>query len=376
MAADVAGIRRGCVVAFGVAARTLGTESLVVVAETRATRRRRRRATRSRRRSPSSVAAPSACPPTSWCSCRRARCPRPRAARSGAPPRASCTRRARSGAATRLGAARRSCGWWLGAARATVRSAGARCAPRRLRRLSRARVRARWRSSSGRSVVLVPEPALRACARRGRAARSLVFAGRRAPVRAKGSSTCAAAGRSCSPQPRLVRGRARCCWPCCRATSCSWPRRRCSAGRSWAGSCAAPATSPSSAATPRRAWRRRRAWARRSPRGERVLLFPEGDVHRRRRACARSGWAPSRPRRSAACRWCRSRCAARARCCATAASFPRPGRFSLWVGAPIAPGGDGWRRCRALRDRVADAIAAHCGEPRLDLVVAGAPQDA
>src|SRR6185295_9616205 len=37
MAASVPGIRRGCVVAFGVSRAELGTESLVVVAETRAT---------------------------------------------------------------------------------------------------------------------------------------------------------------------------------------------------------------------------------------------------------------------------------------------------------------------------------------------------
>ena len=50
---------------------------------------------------------------------------------------------------------------------------------------------------------------------------------------------------------------------------------------------------------------------------------------------------------------------------------PRPGPVGLWVGAPIAPAGDGWRSVVALRDRVADAVAAHCGEPRLDLVAAG-----
>ena len=33
--------------------------------------------------------------------------------------------------------------------------------------------------------------------------------------------------------------------------------------------------------------------------------------------------------------------------------------------------GEGWRAVVALRDRVADAIAAHCGEPRLDLVAGG-----
>jgi 1-acyl-sn-glycerol-3-phosphate acyltransferase len=51
--------------------------------------------------------------------------------------------------------------------------------------------------------------------------------------------------------------------------------------------------------------------------------------------------------------------------------LPRPGRVSLWIGAPIAPEGEGWHAVVALRDRVAEAIAAHCGEPRLDTVAAG-----
>jgi 1-acyl-sn-glycerol-3-phosphate acyltransferase len=51
--------------------------------------------------------------------------------------------------------------------------------------------------------------------------------------------------------------------------------------------------------------------------------------------------------------------------------LPRPGRISLWVGEPIAPGGTGMPALVHLRSRVADAIAAHCGEPRLDLVAAG-----
>ena len=54
---------------------------------------------------------------------------------------------------------------------------------------------------------------------------------------------------------------------------------------------------------------------------------------------------------------------------------PRPGPIRLWIGAPIAPEGDGWRAVVALRDRVADAIAAHCGEPRLDLVAGGPRKD-
>ena len=50
---------------------------------------------------------------------------------------------------------------------------------------------------------------------------------------------------------------------------------------------------------------------------------------------------------------------------------PRPARIHLWVGPPVEPEGTGWTAIVALRDRVADAIAARCGEPRLDLVAAG-----
>ena len=52
-------------------------------------------------------------------------------------------------------------------------------------------------------------------------------------------------------------------------------------------------------------------------------------------------------------------------------AIPRPGRVSLWIGAPIAPDGEGWRAIVSLRDRVAEAIAEHSGEPRLDLVAGG-----
>jgi fatty-acyl-CoA synthase len=51
--------------------------------------------------------------------------------------------------------------------------------------------------------------------------------------------------------------------------------------------------------------------------------------------------------------------------------LPRPGRISLWVGEPMAPDGTDMAALVRLRARVADAIAAHCGEPRLDLVAAG-----
>jgi 1-acyl-sn-glycerol-3-phosphate acyltransferase len=50
---------------------------------------------------------------------------------------------------------------------------------------------------------------------------------------------------------------------------------------------------------------------------------------------------------------------------------PRPGRIAVWIGPPVRAEGDGWRDVVALRDRVADAIASHCGEPRLDLVASG-----
>jgi 1-acyl-sn-glycerol-3-phosphate acyltransferase len=50
---------------------------------------------------------------------------------------------------------------------------------------------------------------------------------------------------------------------------------------------------------------------------------------------------------------------------------PRPRTIRLWIGAPLAAEGEGWRAVVALRDRVAEAIAARCGEPRLDLVAGG-----
>lgn len=51
--------------------------------------------------------------------------------------------------------------------------------------------------------------------------------------------------------------------------------------------------------------------------------------------------------------------------------LPRPGRIHLWVGAPIPPERAAWNAVIELRNRTADAIAAHCGEPRLELVTAG-----
>ncbi len=57
--------------------------------------------------------------------------------------------------------------------------------------------------------------------------------------------------------------------------------------------------------------------------------------------------------------------------------IPHPGHIFLWVGQPLTPLPDGgWRAALELRDRVADAIAAHCGEPRLDLMVGGVERPA
>jgi 1-acyl-sn-glycerol-3-phosphate acyltransferase len=55
-----------------------------------------------------------------------------------------------------------------------------------------------------------------------------------------------------------------------------------------------------------------------------------------------------------------------------AGSWPRPGRVEVWIGPPVRAEGEGWRAVVSLRDRVADQIARRSGEPRLDLV-AGAP---
>jgi 1-acyl-sn-glycerol-3-phosphate acyltransferase len=51
--------------------------------------------------------------------------------------------------------------------------------------------------------------------------------------------------------------------------------------------------------------------------------------------------------------------------------LPRPAPVSLWVGEPIEPEGTDMAALVRLRSSVADTIAAHCGEPRLDLVAAG-----
>jgi 1-acyl-sn-glycerol-3-phosphate acyltransferase len=47
-------------------------------------------------------------------------------------------------------------------------------------------------------------------------------------------------------------------------------------------------------------------------------------------------------------------------------SLPHPAAIDLWIGEPIVSGAEG--DAAALRDRVVETIAAHCGEPRLDTV--------
>jgi len=53
---------------------------------------------------------------------------------------------------------------------------------------------------------------------------------------------------------------------------------------------------------------------------------------------------------------------------------PRPGPIELWIGPPLAPQGTDWRAALELRDLTAEAIARHCGEPRLELVAGGPPR--
>jgi 1-acyl-sn-glycerol-3-phosphate acyltransferase len=51
--------------------------------------------------------------------------------------------------------------------------------------------------------------------------------------------------------------------------------------------------------------------------------------------------------------------------------LPRPGPVHLSVAKPVTAEGTDLEALIRLRDRVADAIAERCGEPRLDLVAAG-----
>ncbi|HVO10568.1 MAG TPA: AMP-binding protein [Vicinamibacteria bacterium] len=52
-------------------------------------------------------------------------------------------------------------------------------------------------------------------------------------------------------------------------------------------------------------------------------------------------------------------------------SLPHPARVRLWVGDAVAPSGTELSALVALRDQVAEAIAGECGEPRLEGIAAG-----
>jgi fatty-acyl-CoA synthase len=55
--------------------------------------------------------------------------------------------------------------------------------------------------------------------------------------------------------------------------------------------------------------------------------------------------------------------------------LPHPGPIHLWIGAPLDPPKEtDFRALVDLRERVAEVIAAHCGEPRLALMSAALPR--
>jgi len=56
--------------------------------------------------------------------------------------------------------------------------------------------------------------------------------------------------------------------------------------------------------------------------------------------------------------------------------LPRPQPIELRILPPLRATGSEWREVIELRDRVAAAVAEHCGEPRLDLVAGGPPRPA
>jgi 1-acyl-sn-glycerol-3-phosphate acyltransferase len=57
--------------------------------------------------------------------------------------------------------------------------------------------------------------------------------------------------------------------------------------------------------------------------------------------------------------------------CAAVPGCRGPVRFACWIGPAISPPGTDWSAALELRDKVVEAIAAHCGEPRLALVAGG-----
>jgi 1-acyl-sn-glycerol-3-phosphate acyltransferase len=55
--------------------------------------------------------------------------------------------------------------------------------------------------------------------------------------------------------------------------------------------------------------------------------------------------------------------------------LPRRGAIHLWAGLPILAEGAGWPAVVTLRDRTGEAIAGHCGEPRLDMAKGSVPRE-
>ena len=270
----------------------------------------------------------------------QARLRRPARPRSARPPAAARPARALYAAYLACARRRRRCRG-LGAGRCSCprRRAG----PRARRGSARALLPARWPAAGS--------------TRRGPRARS--------PGRA---------ARPARLQPRLLRGRAGSCRPRCPATSCSWPRRRCS-GWPLVGTFVRKRRPPHRRPLRRaaRAWPTRASVARALEHGRVASsFFPEGTF------TARGGPAPVPPGRlqggggDRSRRWCPSPCAARAQSCARRRWRPRPGPHPPLDRAsrsrPKATAGAPWSRCATAWPTT---IAAHCGEPRLDLVAGG-----
>ena len=55
------------------------------------------------------------------------------------------------------------------------------------------------------------------------------------------------------------------------------------------------------------------------------------------------------------------------------AFLPRPAKIRVWIGPEMRPEAEGFEALLDFRDRVADMIATHAGEPRLNLVAGGPP---
>ena len=372
VAASVRGIRRGCVVAFGVSTAGASARRAWWWWPRRAPRSR---PTRERLASAVTEQVAAATRPAAGRGGpgrRRARCPRRRAARSAARPRASCISRATSDARRGHRRWRRASGWCArGRGRADVGPAAGGLARlyARVRSASSSRSSRRWSGRRSRSSRAGGWPAVLSPRGRARPAVPRPAAG----SRARASSVAGGPGPSCSPPTTPPTSTCSRCWPCC-------PRDFVFVAKQEVGSLAAGGHLRAARRPPhRRPLRRqpergRRGQGRAAP-SRRVgpcCSSPKGTFTRGGRACARSGWARSRRRWRRACPWCRWPCAGRARSCAPGRWCRGRDAIHLWIGRrrsrPRATDGAPWSRSR---DRVAAAIAAHCGEPRLDLVAGG-----